>query len=189
MVKYLVPAVPFPETHCSGLPYGTLYDSKCKEQFSIAYVHAIATAARCKLEEIVVDDESVDATIRQVATHVMLDYVNLDIQLKCTSQAVERDEYIAWPLRKKNYLDLASTRRGAPIILIVLQVPKKFEDWLLQDDKSLTLAKSAYWTSIRGFPDLPEGQTQETVKLPKTQPFNVEHLLDILARVGDGGVP
>lgn len=152
-------AVPFPETHGSGVPYGSLYDSRCKEQFSIAYIHAIITAARCKLENIVVDDESVDATIKQVAKHAVLNYVSLDVQLKCTSQVVDRGEHVAWPLQRKNYSELTTVRRTAPIILILLQVPETFEDWLLQDEGSLTMARSAYWASKPTGPQLEDFQT------------------------------
>jgi hypothetical protein len=184
-----MPAVPFPETHISGTPYGSMYPSQCKEQFSIAYIHAITTAARCKLENIEVDDESIDATIKQVAKHAEIDFVSLDVQLNCTSQAVERQGYVAWPLGNKNYSELITERRTGHIILIVLQVPEYFGDWLLQDEGGLTMVKSAYWVSIRGLPELPHGQTTKTVKLPKIQPFNVEQLLGILSRVGDGGAP
>jgi len=55
--------------HASGAPYGTMHPSQCKEQFSIAYVHAIVTAARCKIAHMTVDDERVDLTIRQKADH------------------------------------------------------------------------------------------------------------------------
>jgi hypothetical protein len=184
-----VPDLPFPNTHCSGAPYGLLYHSRCKEQFSIAYVHAITTAARCKLENIVVDDESVDATIKQVASHAELDYVSLDIQLKCTSQDVLKNGQVSWPLSSKNYTELATSRRTAPAILIVLRVPDNFEEWIVQNHSNLTLARSAYWTSIRGFPDLADQKQERTVKLSTDQLFNVEQLLGILKRVGDGGVP
>lgn len=178
----------FPDIHPSGAPYGQMDPSRCKEQFSIAYAHAIATAARCKLENIIVDDESVDATIKQVAEHSQICYPALDIQLKCTSQEIEKsDGDFSWKLSAKNYNELSTTKRGS-IILIVLRVPVAFTEWAPHTEDNLTLVRAAHWVNLRGQPAIPAGSSR-VVTIPRQNHFSVEQLLGIMKRVGDGGFP
>jgi hypothetical protein len=43
----------------SGIPYGTLHASECKQTFSLAFTYAIAAAARCTISELRSDVETV----------------------------------------------------------------------------------------------------------------------------------
>jgi hypothetical protein len=113
-----------PTAHEPDVPYGTLASPQCKEQLSLVYAHAVATAARCKLENIRIDDETVDTTVRQVADHRKYHHASLDVQLKCTSSPNEDDEYISWRLEDYNYNDLRDTYRMHPIILVAVAVPE-----------------------------------------------------------------
>lgn len=176
----------FPSTHASGVPYGQLYESACKEQVSLAYAHAVATAARCSLEVVKVDHQTVDATVRQTAVHDLWDLVTLDIQMKCTSQKkIVKADHIAFPIDTKYYDQLRSTRRQGDIILVVMIVPPEIDKWVRQTETDLHLSHVAYWVSLRGMPDVSTEST--TVRIPRTNVFDVEQLLRILSCIGRGG--
>ncbi len=177
-------------THLAdGTPYGKLHESACKEQFSLAYSHAVASAARCTLHGITPDVERVDYTVRQVADHTAYESAQIDVQMKCTSQSVMHDDGVHWKLETDHYEHLRSDKVYNPKILVVLVVPKSFGDWFDHSEERLLLRRSAYWVSLRGMPALPTGQDSKTVVLPKRQVFDVPNLLAILKRVGDGGTP
>jgi hypothetical protein len=177
----------FPDTHGSGAPFGNLHPNQCKEQISIAYAHAVATAARCKLDHIEVDDASVDAVVMQQANHEYVNGVELDIQLKCTSQDVLRTDSLSWALKKSNYNALADKRRYNKAILVVMVVPERLDHWLLQSEDCLRLVRCAYWAPMTGLP-LTDQETK-SVKLSRSNVFNVEQLLGILQSVGSRRFP
>lgn len=181
--------VAFPAVHDSGTPFGQLHPNQCKEQISIAYAHAVVTAARCKLERISVDDQSVDAVIMQDADHADYCDVELDVQLKCTSSPdFVHGKYIAWPLEAKNYKKLTGPKRYKKSILVVMVVPNLIDDWVVQSEDSLELVKCAYWAGMSGMPATTNIDSK-TVHLPRDNVFNVEQLLKMLERVGNGGQP
>lgn len=173
--------------HDSDVPYGSLAPPQCKEQLSVVYAHAVATAARCKLEHIRIDDETVDATVRQVADHKKYRKTSIDIQLKCSSSTEENDEYVKWRLKDYNYDDLRDPCRMNPIILIVVMVPKNFESWVSFDPDRFRIEARGYWISLRDWGSI--SNTTRTIKVPKKNRYDVSSLLGIMKRVGDGGTP
>lgn len=177
----------YPEWHTSGVAYGKMHETACKEQISIAYAQAVVTAGRCKLEEIRVDDEKVDAVIRQEADHPLYDGAQVDVQLKCTSQHVEKNGYYSWPLPRRHYNKLRNPKRICPRILVLMLVPENFTTWVTQSEDSLQLVRAAYWVDLVNHPE--RDQANISIKVPKAQVFNVEQLLGILSRIGAGGQP
>jgi hypothetical protein len=139
------------------------------------------------LEEIRIDDEKVDAVIRQEADHALYDGVSIDVQLKCTTQKVVNNGYASWTLKKDHYDKLRAVKRYHPRILVLMLVPEDLEEWVVQDEEQLRLVKCAYWTDLVGMPGV--ATDTKTVKLPTANLFNVEQLLGILSRVGSGGEP
>lgn len=180
----VVSASRFPDIHRSGALYGQLFDSNCREQISIAYVQAVVTAARCKLEEIRIDDETVDAVIRQDAEHPLYDGASLDIQLKCTSQNVLRRDSVAKKLSRRHYDKLRNPKRPFPRILVVMIVPLELESWISQDEEGLRLVGCAYWDDLKNKPT--KITNEVTVRPPRKNIFCVEQLLGILGRIGSG---
>ncbi|UQX89200.1 DUF4365 domain-containing protein [Jatrophihabitans telluris] len=152
-------------------------------------MRAVVTAARCSYEQIDVDYQTVDASIRQTANHYVFSSAQVDVQLKCTSQDVVKDDHVAFSIEKKYFDKLRDTRRYEKIILVVMVVPTNLEDWLIQDDDRLILHKSAYWMSLHGEPALTDPNQSTTLHIPKAQRFDVEQLLGILSRIGNGKMP
>ncbi|MFD6355745.1 DUF4365 domain-containing protein [Nocardia tengchongensis] len=176
-----------PTVHGSDVPYGALASSQCKEQLSIVYAHSVATAARCKLEHLRIDDETVDATVRQVADHKRYHSTSLDIQLKCSSSAAETDDEITWRLKDYNYDFLRDPFRMNPIILVIVMVPKEFESWVRFDEERFSVEARGYWVSLRDRAEISAATC--TVKIPKKNKYDVASLLGMMKRIGDGGVP
>lgn len=170
----------FPHVHSSGAPYGRLAPNLCKEQISIAYTHAVATAARCKLQDVKIDDHGVDGILMQTPPDDLLGNVRIDVQLKCTASDDIKDDYIPFPLPRFNYDNLRGAHRLDPAILIVMTVPPDLESWVSQNEESLTVVRCAYWMSLRGFPAIDQGS--KTVHVPRENVFNVESLLGMMDR-------
>ncbi|WP_207454605.1 DUF4365 domain-containing protein [Desertivibrio insolitus] len=175
-----------PRYTSNGAPFGDLHSGHTKEQYSVAFVHALATRARCKVQGLEVDDEQVDVTIRQKAKHLHYSRTMVDVQLKCTSRDVVKDDGVHFPLTRKQY-DGLRERGIAAKILVVLVVEDEFDDWFTVTNDELLMRGSAYWVLMD---DQPEITTQSTtVLLPAANRFNVDQLLDMLQRIGQGGKP
>ena len=182
------PAGRFPTVHSSGPIYGTMSENECRQQWSIAYVQAVVTAARCKLEILRIDDEGVDAVIRQAAEHSVYDSVPIDVQLKCTSQTdLIKDDHIAWRLKRQNYDQLRAVKTYDFEILIVVTAPLNFATWLNVRKEHVVMQASGYWVNLYGWKQRASATT--TVKVPRSNVFDAEQLLKMLARVGNGGRP
>lgn len=170
-----------------GSPFGSLHRAECKQQFSFAATHAIVTAARCTAQNIQVDVDCIDFTIRQAARHLRYSNSMIDVQLKCTDQDVLKDDGIHWQLDKKHYDKLRDPESIVRKILVVQLVPKNLDEWLVSHEEGMLLRAEAYWACIEGAPSI--DTDSKTILLPSANRFNVGQLLAMLKRVGDGGAP
>jgi hypothetical protein len=161
--------------------------NKQKEQFSNAYVRAVASVAGCSASIPEVDDDSVDLSLKKKGG---FDYQymspQIDIQLKCTSQDVINDENIVFPLNVKNYNELHQNSL-VPRILVVVIVPDKIDDWLYQTEEQLSIKKCGYWLSLRKMNET-ENENSVTVYIPRNQQFTVNQLADLMNMVGNGEI-
>jgi len=113
--------------------------------------------------------------------------MQLEAQLKCTTQDKVNGDHVAWQLGRQAYDRLSSEKVLVPAVLIVLTVPPAMDDWLLQSPAQLLLSGEAYWVSLRGAPSI--DTESKVVHLPRSQVFGVQPLLDIMDRLGQGGLP
>ena len=146
-----------------------MYTAMKKEQFSIAYVCALAAQLGFNHFDPKVDDESVDMefignypksdpTIKTWNPH-------LEVQLKCTKNGPQADNFLHFSLPIKNYNDLREVRRSSPAYLIVLHVPDSEDDWIIENTTDITLKYNAYWFSLKNYPAT-TNTTTVTVKIP-----------------------
>lgn len=176
-----------PQSTAAGVPYGKLHQTECKQQFSLAYAHAVTSAARCIMENIRSDVECIDFTVRQTADHSVYTSSQVDVQMKCTAQDVLKDDGVHWQLDKSHYDKLRDTKSYNKQILVALVVPEGLTEWLDHSEERILLRQGAYWSCLQGLPEISTGT--KTVTLPRENHFNVEQLLGILQRIGDGGKP
>jgi len=159
-----------------------------KEQFSFAYIRAVATDAGFAVSEPSVDDDSVDLTISGRNADGAITRPRLDIQAKCTAgEPLDREEF-NFSLPKKNYDDLRDPNVLVPRILVVMLVPADVGQWLEADHSRLLLRHCAYWTALRGS-ESSNNEMTVSVRKPRAQQFSSNTLAAIMMRITQGGHP
>lgn len=152
-----------------------------KEQFSIAYVHAIATAAGVAATRPTVDDDSVDLYLSARGGRSP----KIEAQLKCTENETRLiGGELSFPLPIKNYEDLRRETM-TPRILIVVIVPEEETRWLEQSGERMILQKAGWWCSLHGLPDVPPEQQTVSVRVPSENLFTVEALRRMIRQAAD----
>ncbi|WJJ10803.1 DUF4365 domain-containing protein [Prescottella equi] len=173
----------------SVMPDDSLPDTQMKEQISIAFIRMVVAAAGCSVLSWSTDHDGVDISIKSSAEYSKRLGPQVDVQLKCTSQAgVVRAEEIAWPIDARTHKYLTSAKRQAPALLALLVVPDDVDGWLDHDEDRLLTESSMYWTLGADIPPLPVGQKSITVKIPRRQLFTRDTLLGIMDAVGEGRI-
>ena len=157
--------------------------SQRKEQFSLAYVHAVATVAGFTLYRPDVDDDSIDLGVADRVNREIPRPPRVELQLKCTSDDVIRDQHLVYPLKRKNYDDLRLVDLVVPRILVVVLVPGDELQWLSLSEQELTLRRCAYWASLRGRGDT-NNRRSISIHLPRQNLFSVEGLRVLMRRAG-----
>lgn len=151
-----------------------------KEQFSLAYIRAVAAQAGYQISRPELDNDSVDGTL-------IADFgrrPRIDFQAKATSQQIKRGDNIHFALKIKNYDDLRSETR-TPRLLIVVLMPKEKSRWLTQTQEQLCLRYCGYWVSLEGHQEV-SNTTSITVHIPLVNMFNVEQLDDLMTKAEKG---
>ena len=167
----------------SPLPLG-LAVTAAQEQFSKAFIMAVASVAGCAAAEPRPDDDSVDWTL----SCRLPCRPKLDLQVKSMSRPAGDGTSIRYPLERKNYDDLIPTNLLTPRLLVLVLVPSKSASWLSLTLEALVLRHCAFWTSLRGLP-ASSNERSVTVEVPRANLFDVQALMGIMHRISEGGVP
>ena len=153
-----------------------------KSRFSLSYIEAVASHAGFQVEEVKVDLDSVDGTVKA-------DFgkrPRIEFQAKATARDVVREEYIHFPLSVKNYDDLRLEAIN-PRILVVLVMPESIDEWINQSGEELCLRYCAYWMSLEGSPASSNPNTI-TVHLPLGNVFDSAQLAKMMQSAERTGV-
>lgn len=167
-----------------------MYLNDQKEDFSEAYVRAVAAASGFAVDRPRRDIDSVDLQIRASRKDARIGRaVGLALQLKCTANSPPQDKPLTHELKIKNYDELRLTSQSfLPIILVLVLVPKDETLWLDQTPERMMMMHCAYWKNLRG-----EKQRQNTasvtVEIDRKQLFTRSVLIDIMGRLAQGGEP
>lgn len=148
-----------------------------KERLSIGVVTLVAARAGCEVNELKVDRESIDVTIRPVSGPP----VAIDAQLKSSSGLTREDGHILLDLPVKNYNDLRSEVVGIARILIVLDLIDDEDHWVSVADETLITKRLAYWIDLYGA-EATTNTTRKRVRIPLAQRFTPETLRLIMQR-------
>jgi hypothetical protein len=159
-----------------------------KQEFSKAYVKAVAAAAGYATYEPTVDDDSVDLGLAARGGNGTVRSPRLDLQLKCTARDIVRDTTVNFPLLIKNYDELRPEDFMVPRVLVVVVVPDNLPDWIHHSEQELLLRHCGYWYSLRGMQPT-ENVGNVTVNIPRIQLLDVAGLSDIMHRITSGGLP
>lgn len=179
---------------CGSLLIGAGMDlAQQQEQFSFAFVQAVASVAGVNTARPRVDEDSVDVHFSVHRDFLLASGMTakfpapqMDAQPKTCRRDILRGDGVHFPLEKKNYDDLRATT-CVPRILIVVLLPKDLSDWLVQRPDELALRHSAWWMSLRGMGPT-ENTSGVTVTLPRTQGFCPDGLTKLLAGIAEGAL-
>lgn len=154
-----------------------------KEQFSRAYVHAVAAVAGVRWAQPNVDDQSVDLMLTGVRGENAVRSPRLDVQIKAHAATTPSEPEFSFRLKQKNYDDLRDADLHVPRILVVVLVPEELGEWLTHIESEMALRRCGYWLSLRGLP--PSGnQTGKTVSLRRDQTFTPDALSAMMEKIG-----
>lgn len=171
----------------AGVPRAELPLAMRKEQFSLAFVHMVATAAGFWLKDHRTDVDGVDITIASSTEYETYYCPQLELQVKCTSQtSILRESSVAWRMEAGPFGRLTNPKRFCPAYLGVLIVPADPGLWLEQDETLLLTRSRMYWVNARDLRELSD-QATTTVHLPTRNLFDVPQLQGIMKTIGDGG--
>jgi len=157
------------------------------EQFSRAWVHAIASVAGFSVYQPSVDDDSIDMGFAKKGGGNTCRAPRIEAQLKCTGGSVVKSDSITFPLKIKNYNDLRLPNLLVPRILILIQVPKDLDESVRQADDELTLRHCGRWVCLRGFPPTKNDST-ETIHIPSKNIFDMQALRNMMNSVEESGL-
>lgn len=158
-----------------------------KEEFSYAYVYAIAAASGYSFQRTTtpLDQLGIDLILTGISLQGLMGFPQLYIQLKCTSRDILDDNCLRYPLRVKNYEELRTPNQYPPLILVVVVVPNNINDWLQQSENELCVRRCGYWLSLTGATSTTNQETV-TVSIPRNNMFTVNHLKQIMQRIAFG---
>jgi len=155
-----------------------------QEGFGDAFLLAVAGVAGCAVSPRRPDDDSIDWTL----SCRLSQRPKLDIQMKTTITDEGEGDEIKYPLKRKNYDDLILTDVCSPRILVLVLLPRTFEEWLTLSVEELVLRKCAYWVSLAGLPATDNDSTV-TVSVPRVNMFTPAALCTMMQNINGGGMP
>ncbi len=165
-----------------------MHEDQQKEQFSRAYVQAVAACAGFAWSVPSVDDDSIDMTLAQTGGRGTFRSPKLDLQIKCQAAATPSDSRFSFSLKLKTYDDLREPTVFVPRILVVVLVPTDPTSWLMHSEVELALRHCGYWSSLRGLPQS-ANEASQTVTMKRDRIFNITALRAMMRRVGSGDLP
>jgi hypothetical protein len=156
--------------------------STSKEEFSLAYLHAIAAAAGFAMEYRRVDRFGIDIEI-------LFGSFRIDVQMKCTAEG-DQTKPIAYPLDARTFNFLVEPDRTVPGFLMVVEVPDDQTRWTKVGHDRLSLFRFGYYREMHGLTPIPDNTTK-TVHLNRKHRLSVSSLTHIMtvARTGQAVHP
>jgi hypothetical protein len=163
-----------------------MFISNQKEQFNVAYVHAMASQAGLNTGNMKVDDQSIDLDVDgKMPDATKNRFPKISLQLKATSLNVVKNGVIKFSLHRKNYNDLKNDRLIVPRYLVVLLVPKHPSHWIQHHDAHMSLHNTCYWASIKDDPAV-KGKGKVTVHIPLSQRLDTDTLVYLIKLASEG---
>lgn len=157
---------------------------------SVAYVQAVAAAARVQADFTGRHDYGVDGVFHQIAVRGSRHVTNgfpLDFQLKASKNWSETAGVLKFNLEAKTYNDLVerNAQAGAvPMILILLCLPDSIGEWLQIKPEQMILKRCCFWHYLVGAPT--GNTTTKVIDIPSSQLLEPGTLISLLDRAQKG---
>jgi hypothetical protein len=156
------------------------------EEFSRAYICALAARLGYNWSRPSVDMESIDITFNAAFPNTSIRRSpQINFQLKCTGLSFHKDGYLHFPLKVKNYNDLLGANRANPFYLVVVCVPEDEKEWVEEKPEEMILKYSAYWISLKDEKET-RNTTSVTIKIPKHQKFDINIFEMLMVNASQG---
>jgi len=164
-----------------------MYETNKKEEFSRAYICAIAAQLGYNSGDFRVDDDSVDIMFKAKydGRTSKIRNPHIHFQLKSTITPFSEDGCLHYPLKIKNYNDLRGDNRANPSYLVVLCVPEDENNWIEIKPEEMLLRYSAYWFSLKDKPAVKNAKSV-TVKIPKLQKLDKTTFKMLMDKASEG---
>jgi hypothetical protein len=163
-----------------------MFKTNKQEEFSRAYVSALAAQLGFNHSKPEVDDESVDITfIGKYPNSLTLINPHLDVQLKCTQSEFSKDGTLHFSLSIKNYNDLRASRVAYPRYLFVVCIPPNEDDWIEMKPDEMVLRYSAYWFSLKNSSKT-KNKTNITIHIPKINKLDKDSFKKLMDKGSEG---
>ncbi|MFJ5039074.1 DUF4365 domain-containing protein [Streptomyces parvulus] len=139
-------------------------DSWQQEQVSLAYVAALATRGGYTLGKWEVDKDGVDLSVKRS------DGLTFELQMKCTYSPtmVAQGTAYSYDLDIPTYDKLRASTRTSVGFLGLVVVPRDLEEWMVHDERELTMRCSGYWVKLQDAPPVDNTSTK-AIHLPMSQ--------------------
>lgn len=160
-----------------------------QEEFSVAYVHAMAAVLGCSMNRYNPDNKGFDWTLTNQIPRARFSSGSVNVQLKSTTQpCIFNKGEASFPLKAQHYKALIAPSM-VPSLLVILYMPKKKSEWLDFDSNRLHLYNRAYWWSSEDAPPIPKGQKSISIKIKQENLLTPEALSEILTNTANNKTP
>jgi hypothetical protein len=110
----------------------------------------------------------------------------IDLQIKATTRAFERDGKIVYDLDVESYEDLRDPTCMTRRILVLHVVDPKVSKRVVQSDNRLSIEGCCFWCCVTGGEETLNAR-QKRIEIPINQVFSVDALTSIIASINSGG--
>lgn len=165
-------------------------ETAIKERLGHAVVDMIATRAGCYVTQPPTDYKSTDVNIAPMAAGTP---AQIDAQIKGVTTLVSKGDFLEYKLKKRNYDHLRAQNLMIPRVLLVADVAKEADRWVIFDHKSVKFCNGVYWYDLHGLSDATQ-QSNVPIMIPRANRLDAAKLVELLerglanARSGKGGL-
>ncbi|MCX2922134.1 MULTISPECIES: DUF4365 domain-containing protein [Streptomyces] len=160
-------------------------DNRHRGAFGEEFIRMLATAADLDVTSKLRDRVGVDWQLGYSGRRGTRRYPAIEAQVKCTSSPDVREDHIRFPLKVKNYNQLAGADYEMPRFLFLVLAPADPFTWSHATEDRLHLSHAAYWLCLHDQEPLPldnrSAQGTRTVYVPRANLLTVDSLHDLFA--------
>lgn len=168
----------------------TVPPNNVKENLHRAYVYAVTAKAGANCGRFDTD-MGADLIVSRVSILSNGKYqqtgFNFHCQLKATTTCEVNSHYIIYDMEAEDYNKLAGWQGASACFLIVFNLPEDEMEWLYMDEDQLLLKRCCYWHYIGNTPS--PNTSSQRIKIPRTQLFTPDAVLELLEWQDPGGAP
>ncbi|MFS4091469.1 DUF4365 domain-containing protein [Streptomyces sp. AF1A] len=161
-------------------------DNGHRGAFGEEFIRMLATAANLDVTRKERDRVGVDWQLGYAGRRGTRRYPAIEAQVKCTSSPDIHDDHIRYPLKVKNYNQLAGNDYEMPRFLFLVLAPADPHAWSHATEERLRLSHAAYWLCLHdqkpiALDDNKSGSGTRTVYVPRANLLTADSLHDLFA--------